>query len=69
MKKEYDLSKLKVRKNPYVFSSKETITILLCEDVIVYFETMEAEIGMPYQTLISLYLRDCAINRRKIKFS
>ena len=69
MKKEYDFSSLKGCKNPYVPSNNRILSIDLGIDVIDYFKTMEVETGVPYQTLISLYLRDCAINRRKIKIN
>ncbi len=66
MKKEYDFSKMKSRKNPYVSRLKKSVTIRLGEDVIDYFKKMAAESGVPYQSLINLYLRDCAIRHRKI---
>ena len=68
MKKEYDFSSLKVRKNPYVSANSKTVSIPLGIDVIDYFKNMAVETGVPYQSLISLYLRDCAVNRREIKF-
>jgi len=66
MKKEYDLSKLKSQKNPYAAKLKKSVTIRLNEDVIDYFKNMAEESGIPYQSLINLYLRDCAQNDRKI---
>jgi len=30
-----------------------------------YFKKMAAELGMPYQNLINLFLRDCAIEKRR----
>jgi predicted DNA binding CopG/RHH family protein len=69
MKKEYDLSKMKSRKNPFTAKLKKQVTIRMGTDVIDYFKTMASETGMPYQRLINLYLRDCAANQRKIKMS
>ena len=66
MKKEYDLSKMKARKNPYASKLKKPVTMRLSEDVIGYFKQMADEAGMPYQSLINLYLRDCAAYHRKI---
>lgn len=59
MKDEYDLSTMKSRKNPYASQLKKSVTMRLGEDVIDYFKNMAEESGVPYQTLINLYLRDC----------
>ena len=66
MKNEYDFSKMKGRKNPYAGKLKKPVTIRLGEDVIQYFKGMSEESGVPYQSLINLYLRDCAAQHRKI---
>lgn len=66
MKKEYDFSKMKSRKNPYASKLKKSVTIRLSEDVLDYFKNMAEESGLPYQSLINLYLRDCANRHRKI---
>ena len=66
MKKEYDLSKMQSRKNPYASKLKKPVTIRLSEDVIEYFKAMAEEAGVPYQSLINLYLRDCANQNRKV---
>jgi len=54
MKTEYDLSKLKSRKNPYASKLKKPVTMRLSEDVVDYFKGMAAEAGVPYQSLINL---------------
>lgn len=64
MRKEYDFSKS--RKNPYAAQLKKQITIRLDEDAIAYFKGVSEEVGIPYQSLINLYLRDCAASRRKL---
>ena len=69
MKAEYDLSKMKSRKNPYVSKLKKSVTMRLSEDVISYFKEMADEKGVPYQSLINLYLRDCVAQHRKIDIS
>ena len=66
MKAEYDLSKMKSRPNPYAAKLKKPVTMRLGEDVLDYFKGMAEETGVPYQTLINLYLRDCMAHGRKI---
>ena len=66
MKQEYDLSTMKSRKNPYAAKLKKSVTMRLSEDVIGYFKLMAEEAGVPYQSLINLYLRDCVAQHRKI---
>ena len=66
MRKEYDFSKS--RKNPYAERLKKQITIRLETGTIDYFKKLAHEVGMPYQNLINLYLRDCAANHRKPVF-
>ena len=67
MRKEYDFSTS--RKNPYAKALKKQITIRLEEPTINYFKGLSKETGIPYQTLINLYLRDCAVRERKISMS
>ncbi len=69
MKTEYDLSKMKSRKNPYAAKLKKSVTMRLSEDVIGYFKQMADEKGVPYQSLINLYLRDCVVSHRKVDIS
>jgi uncharacterized protein (DUF4415 family) len=63
MRKEYDFSKS--RKNPYAKQLKRQVTIRLDIDAVAYFKQMAAELGMPYQNLINLFLRDCAMQKRR----
>ena len=67
MRKHYDFDKMKGEKNPYVKQMKQPITIRLDTSTVSYFKNLSEELGMPYQNLINLYLRDCALNRRKLK--
>ena len=69
MKKEYDFSKMKAKKNPYAKLLKKQITIRLNSDTIDYFKNMAAELGIPYQVLIDSYLTDCANTKRKLNMS
>ena len=64
MRKPYDFSKAK--RNPYAKTLKKQITIRLEEPTIDYFKDLADEIGMPYQSLINLYLRDCARSQKKL---
>ena len=66
MKNEYDLSKMKSRKNPYASKLKKSVTMRLSEDVIEYFKNMAEKSGVPYQSLINLYLRDCIAQHREV---
>ena len=66
MRKEYDFAKMKGRKNPYAGKLKKQITIRLDEDTVEYFKALSDEKGIPYQTLVNLYLRDCAESGRKL---
>ena len=65
MRKQYDFSKMKSRKNPYASKLKRQVTIRMGDDVITYFKEMAEETGIPYQSLINLYLRDCVAHNRK----
>ena len=67
MKKEYDLSKMKSRKNPYASKLKKQVTIRMGEDVVTYFKALAEDTGIPYQSLINLYLRDCATAKKKLQ--
>jgi len=69
MKKEYDLSKMKPRPNPYAKRLKKQITLRLDPEIIEYFKELSSEKGIPYQSLINLYLQDCAASRRQLKMS
>ena len=66
MKAEYDLSKMKSRRNPYAAKLKKPVSMRLSEDVVGYFKDMANEAGVPYQSLINLYLRDCVMQHRKV---
>lgn len=64
MRKEYDFSKAK--RNPYARRLKQQVTIRLEHDTIAYFKGLSEEMGIPYQTLINLYLRECASSRKRL---
>ncbi|MBI4573827.1 MAG: BrnA antitoxin family protein [candidate division NC10 bacterium] len=66
MRAHYDFSKMKARKNPYVKLLKQPVTIRLDRDTVAYFKAMAVKTGLPYQHLINLYLRDCAVHQRQL---
>jgi len=68
MRKEYDFSKMKGRRNPYAKCLKKQVTLRLAADVIEYFKQMADETGIAYQNLINLYLRECAHSGKKPVF-
>lgn len=65
MRKHYDFSKS--APNPYAKRMKKQITIRLDEGTVTYFKAMAEEKGIPYQSLINLYLRDCATSGRQVE--
>jgi predicted DNA binding CopG/RHH family protein len=67
MREEYEIENLNPRKNPYTKKLKQQITINIDSSVISYFKKMAETTGIPYQTLINLYLNDCASNKRKLE--
>jgi len=67
MRKEYDFSAS--RKNPYAAQLKKSVTIRLDQDSIAYFKALAEETGIPYQSLINLYLKDCAAAKKKLNLA
>ncbi len=67
MKEEYDFSNAK--KNPYAKKLKKQITINIDTETIEYFKKQSDISGIPYQTLINLYLTDCAVNNKQLQIS
>ena len=67
MHHEYDFSN--ARKNSYASMLKKPITIRLDEDSVSYFKTISEEVGIPFQGLINLYLRDWAASNKKLNLS
>ena len=64
MRDEYDFSN--AQKKPYMRLLKKQVTINLDESMIDYFKGQSGNAGIPYQTLINLYLRDCVKNKRQL---
>ncbi len=68
-KDENEISNLSPPKNPYTSRMKRQVTINISEDAIEYFRQMSEQCGLPYQTLINLYLVDCAEKKRQLQIS
>ena len=68
MRKEYDFTKMKSKRNPYAQKLKKQITIRVGIDVLDYFKALADETGIPYQNLINLYLRDCVVSGKRPSF-
>ncbi len=67
MRSHYNFSNMEGRKNPFIDNLPLPVTIRLDRDTVAYFKAMAEETGIPYQSLINLYLRDCAVHKRKLK--
>lgn len=67
LEKEFDFSK--AVKNPYAKELKKQVTIKISPSIIDYFKAQAEKVGMPYQTLINLYLSDCVSNKRELKMT
>ncbi len=69
MREEYDIENLNPRKNPYAKRLKRQVTINLDNNIVEYFKKLSESNGIPYQTLINLYLIDCVNKKRSIDIS
>ncbi len=69
MREEYNIEQLNPRRNPYTKRLKKQITINIDDSTIEYFKAQSEKTGLPYQTLINLYLADCADNHRTLQMS
>ncbi len=67
MRKHYDFSEGKP--NPYAKQLKRQVTIRLDEPTLVYFKSLAEETSIPYQTLINLYLRECAASQKHLQMA
>ena len=67
MRDHYEFGSMKGTRNPYAGRLKESITIRLDHPTVAYFKALAAGLGMPYQSLINLYLRDCVVSERKLE--
>ena len=67
MRKTYDFTK--ARRNPYARRLKKPITLRLDEETVAYFKRLAQQVELPYQSLINLYLRDCAASGRRLRLA
>ena len=67
MREHYDFDNMKGEKNPYTKDLKQPVTMRLDKSTVSYFKSLAEELGMPYQSLINLYLRDCALHHKKLQ--
>lgn len=67
MRDEYDFSDAMA--NPYAKRLKKQVTIRLDQSVLEYFKQLSEDVDVPYQTLINMYLKDCATSKRKLQVS
>jgi predicted DNA binding CopG/RHH family protein len=67
MRKHYDFST--GLPNPYAKQLKRQVTIRLDEPTLVYFKALAEETAIPYQTLINLYLRECAASQKHLRLA
>ena len=69
MRDEYNIEELNPRRSPYAGRLKKQVTMNIDSATVDYFKSLAESEGIPYQTLINLYLRDCAVHQRKIQVS
>ncbi len=65
MRKHYDFTN--GSRNPYAKRIKKQITIRIEEGTLAYFQNLARETAIPYQTLINMYLKDCAVQRKQLR--
>lgn len=65
MRRHYDFANMKGQKNPYVKHLKQPVTMRIDKATVAYFKSLANELGVPYQSLINLYLRDCALKQKR----
>lgn len=64
MRDHYDFTNAK--RNPFAKQLKQQVTINLANTVVDYFKQQSEEVGIPYQTLINLYLLKCVNEKLKL---
>jgi len=69
MRAHYDFAQMKSQKNPYVRHLKQPVSMRLDKAIVTYFKQQASDVGMPYQNIINLYLRDCAARRRRLQLN
>ena len=67
MRKEYDFSD--AVKNPYYKKLKKQVTMNIFDSTLAFFKSEASQTGIPYQTLMNLYLTDCAMKKKRLRIS
>ena len=67
MKAQYDFSA--ATKNPYAKRLKQSVTIRLDTSTVAYFKALAEETELPYQSLINLYLKECAASKKRLNLA
>jgi len=49
-------------------NNKKQVTIRLDVDVISYFKSMANSVDIPYQSLINMYLKQCANEKKQLEY-
>ena len=68
MREEYNIKTLNSRKNPYLKKEKQQVTMNINTTTVDYFKNLAVESGIPYQTLINLYLDECVTEKKRLQF-
>ena len=68
MREEYNIKTLNPRKNPYLKKEKQQVTMNINTTTVDYFKNLAVESGIPYQTLINLYLDECVTEKKRLQF-
>jgi uncharacterized protein (DUF4415 family) len=66
MREHYDFGRMKGERNPYTRQLKQPVAMRLDKPTIACFKSLAEELGMPYQSSINLYLRDCALRHKRL---
>ena len=64
MNKEFDMTN--ATRGTMGKKPKQQVTIKIDADTIAYFKKLAVRSGIPYQSLINLYLTDCANNKKEL---
>lgn len=67
MREEYDFSNS--RPNPYIGRLRKPVTMNLDVANIEYFKAESARTGIPYQTIINMYLTQCREQGKHLSFA
>lgn len=55
--------------NPYIGKARRRITINIDGGTVDYFKNEARRTGVPYQTIMNLYLSECAAQGKRLTFA